>query len=178
MPRPTKARAFKLRQTVELEFTPVPFEPFESVRSLDLEQLARSRRAVVELGQFETDCCRRTARAVIRKGRVTGIELDACKDRAATPGKAKKPGNVAPEFARLFARAHEKLKRSNGGGLRLPMPVTRFFRRNAVGDVEITIEIQKGATCYRVCVSLPGILACGYCCVTNGEVTCMGIAAS
>src|SRR5262245_34367187 len=169
MARSKKARPVKFAQTVEVQFTPVPFEPFQSVRSLDLEQLARARRAVVELGQFEAGCCRRTARAVIQYGRVTSPERDACHDRAAKPGKA------SPELARLFARAHEMLQRSSGGGLRLPMPVKRFFRRRATGDVEITIEIQKGATCYRVCVSLPEMLACGYCCVFDGEVTCFGM---
>jgi hypothetical protein len=171
MARATKARSFKFRQAVDVRFETVPFKPFQSIRTLDLERLARARRAVVELGQFELDCCKRTARAVIQYGRVTAIELDACRDRAA------KSGRVSREFARLFARAHAKSKRSSGGGLRLPMPVTRFFRRKAVGDVDITIDIQGEFTCYRVCVSLPGVLACGYCCVSSdGVATCFGMA--
>src|SRR6185436_7779484 len=107
----TKSRSFKVRHTVELQFSTVPFEPLQSVRALDLDQLGRARHAVVELGQFDVGCCKRIARAVIKSGRVTGIKIDACTDGA---------GKVTPELARLFARAQSKLKRSKSPAPRLP----------------------------------------------------------
>jgi len=165
MARSKNVRAFKVRQTVEFQFATVPFEPFQSVRALDLEQLARARSAVVELGQFEAGCCKRMARAVIKYGRVTAIKIDACKDGA---------GKVAPELARLFARAHAKLKRSKGPAPRLPMPVTRFFRRSALGEVTIDVGTIDNMTCYTVCISIVGALICSICCGTSSsDVSCM-----
>ena len=163
----TKTRSFKVRQAVEFRFSTVPFEPLHSVRALDLEQLARARHAVVELGQFDAGCCKRTARAVIKAGRVTGIKIDACTDGA---------GHLTPEFARLFARARSKLKRSKTAAPRLPMPVARFFRQSRLGDVTIDVDILDGMTCCKVCTTVFGTLICSFCCgTTPDDVACMSI---
>jgi len=167
MARSTKTRAFKVRQPVEFRFSTVPFEPLHSLRALDLERLARARHAVVELGQFDADCCKRMARAVIKKGRVTEIKVDACTD---------KPGKVSPEFARLFARAQSKLKSSKAPAPRLPMPVARFFRQSALGDVTIDVDVHDGMTCCKVCTTMFGTLICSFCCgTTPDDVLCMSI---
>jgi len=167
MARSTKTRSFKVRQAVEFRFSTVPFEPLQSVRALDLVQLARARHAVVELGQFDAGCCKRMARAVIKAGRVTEIKIDACTDGA---------GKLTPESARLLARAQTKLKRSKSAAPRLPMPVTRFFRQSRLGDVTIDVDIHDGMTCCKVCTTIFGTLICSFCCgTTPDDVLCMSM---
>ena len=104
---------------MEFEVTPVPFVPFQSLRTLDLDRLARARHAVVELGQFESDRCKRTVRAVIKAGQVTEVKVDPCRD-----AKAK----VTPEFARLMARARATLKRSTQSPHSILTRKARFIR--------------------------------------------------
>ena len=152
-----KPRSITLRQAVDVEVAPVPFVPFQSVRTLDLYRLARGRHEV-ELGQFEADCCKRTVRAIVRQGYVTEVTVDACSDR-----KAK----VTPEFARLMARARKKLKGSARPRPRLPLPVTRFFARNTQGDIEINLEITS--ICLRHCIVFFGTQICTICCITFGS---------
>jgi hypothetical protein len=148
-----RLRSVKLRQAVEFEVTPVPFVPFQSLRTLDLDRLARARHAVVELGQFESDRCKRTVRAVIKAGQVTEVKVDPCRDA--------KP-KVTPEFARLVARARATLKRSMPPTQRLPVSVARFFARHTHGD----IEIGPATVCLTICIDFFGTRICTVCCVT------------
>ena len=161
MARSKKPRSVKLRQTVEFEVTPVPFVPFHSLQTLDLDRLARARHAVVELGQFESDRCKRTVRAVIKAGRVTEVKVDPCRDAMA---KVPRP------FARLMQRAHAKLKRSTSSTPRLPISVASFFARNT-DDGKIIIEL--GVVCVTVCIDFSGIHICATCCMDfKGSTTC------
>jgi hypothetical protein len=150
---------------VEFEVTPVPFVPFQSLRTLDLDRLARARHAVVELGQFESNRCKRTVRAVIKAGQVTEVKVDPCRDV-----KAKVP----PEFARLISRARRALKRSTPPTPRLPMSVARFFVRQTSGD----IEIGPATVCLTICIDFFGTRICTVCCVIpdtgRGEQTNCG----
>lgn len=152
-----KLRSVHVQKTIDIEVTPVPFVPFESLRNLDLEALARAPRAVVELGQIETECCRRTARALIKKGYVTEVRLDPC-------GAKGKPAPIDRDFAKLIAQADAKLRGKGGGGVKLPIPVAKFFARKGV----IGVDIPASWTCYRICPTLFGKqIFCMTCCVTT-----------
>ncbi len=168
MARSKQPRSLKLRQTVEFEFVPATFVPFQSLRTLDVGKLETAQHAVVEFGQFESSFCKRTVRAVIKDGQVTEVKLDACSD-------AK--GKVTPAFAALLARAHARQKRSRTPGPRLPMPVKSFFvRRSPFGAVTISGDVLDGMICYTVCVDFFGTLICTICCGTSsGDVRCLGI---
>jgi len=148
-----KPRSVSLRQALDIEVTPVAFVPFQSLRTLDLDRLGRGRH-VVELGQFEADCCKRTARAVVKQGYVTEVTVDACSD-----GKVK----GSPELAKLMARARKKLKASTSPRPRLPMPVARFFALNDHGDIDIQLRIES--ICFRTCIDFFGTQICTVCCM-------------
>jgi hypothetical protein len=168
MARSTQPRSLKLRQTVEFELVPAAFVPFQSLRTLDIGKLETARHAVIECGQFESTCCKRTVRAVIKDGNVTEIELEACGDAN---------GKVTPAFATLLARAHASQKRSRSPARKLPMPVTSFFvRRSTFGAVTISDDVLDGMICYTVCIDFFGTRICTICCGTSaGNVTCLGI---
>jgi hypothetical protein len=168
MARSKQARSLKLRQTVEFEFVPAAFVPFQSLRTLDVGKLETARHAVVEFGQFESNSCKRIVRAVIKDGQVTEVKLDAC-------GDAK--GRLTTGFARLLARAHSKQKRSRTPAPRLPMPVASFFvRRSTSGTITISGDVINGMICYSVCIDFFGTLICTTCCGTSsGDVICIGI---
>jgi len=148
-----KPRSISLRKALDIEVTPVPFVPFQSLRSLDLARLGRGRH-VVELGQFEAGCCKRTARAVVSRGHVTDVSVDACSD-----GKAK----ASPELTKLMARARKKLKTSTSPRPRLPLPVARFFALNERGDIDIQLNIES--ICFRTCIDFFGTQICTICCM-------------
>src|SRR5262245_18136049 len=162
MPAARNRRSVKLRASVGVEVTPTPFVPFESVRALDLYRLAHTRHEVVELGQFEAGCCKRTARAVIRQGRVTEVTVDSCSEGKAN-GKSKASSKATPGLARLMAAARAKLTGSTPPRPRLPMPVARFFRRNQRGDIDIDLEIE--AICLTHCIDFFGTKICTVCCI-------------
>jgi hypothetical protein len=158
-----KLRSVKLRQAVQFEVTPVPFVPFQSLRTLDLDRLARARHTVVELGQFESERCKRTVRAVIKAGQVSEVKVDPCRDAKA---------RVPPAFAKLVARAHAKLKRSTSSTPRLPIPVASFFARNSNDDIVIVIDLSQ-PICYTVCIDFSGLRFCSTCCVgITGPINC------
>jgi hypothetical protein len=133
----------KIRVDVEL----APFKVLESVRYLDVARLARAASATIELGFFETDCCHRTVRAVVRKGMVTELLLEPCDDK-----KMQRP---SPELLRLFelARRHLPKRRRSGHG---PLPLPEFLDHVA----EVTVET---ITCIRICI----LGFCFVCCTTK-----------
>lgn len=156
MARSSTVRPIHLKHTVDVEVRAVPFTPFEALRSLDLERLRRAPRAVVELGRFESDCCGRTAQAIIRRGRVTEIKVDGCAGSRAV--------KAAPEVAQLLALARKKLKARHAPD-KLPVPVGAFFR--IFGDI-ITIDIPMSWTCMVICITVLGQRMCTTCCTTRG----------
>lgn len=168
MARYKQPRSIKLRQAVEFEFVPAAFVPFQSLKTLDVGKLETARHAVVEFGQFESEFCKRTVRALIKDGQVTEIKLDDCKDANR---------KVTPAFAKLFARADAKLKRSRTPAPKLPMPVTSvFLRRSAFGDVEIKTDVVNGQICCTVCINIFGTNICTFCCGTSpANITCLGM---
>ena len=155
MAKSKKPRAAKLQQTVDVEVSRVPFVPFEAARRLDVDKLVRASRAVVELGQFESECCKRTVRAVVKKGYVTEVRIDPCEDG--------KPGKLPRELDKLLARADAKLSSSRSKPVKLPIAVTDFF--GARGFIDI--DIPATWTCYTICVGFFGYVACFVCCVTT-----------
>jgi len=154
-----KPRAVKLRHSIDVEVAAAPFVPFQSLRSLDLDRLRRSRHAVVELGQFEAGCCKRTVRAVVQRGRVTDVDVDPCSD-----GKKDGKTKATPEMARLMTQARKKLAGSTPPRPRLPMPVARFFARNDHGDIDLEVT----AICMTMCAEFLGTKVCTVCCITFG----------
>lgn len=119
--RSKSAKTVVVHRRMPIEVTPLPFVAFDSVRSLDLEALARAKSARIEVGYYETGCCRRLVRARVRNGRVTALEIEPCKERA----------TLTPAMRKIVEAAYREAQRRSGrasrsGGLSLPVPVQQL----------------------------------------------------
>ena len=141
----------KLSVDAQVEVSRVPFMPSRALRYLDVNRLARAKSAVIELGRFESECCDRVMRAEVRRGLVTRIDIDPCRDS----GK----GLPAAEMAKLLKRAGVKPPR---GGPKLPVPIARM-RAPDEGPGPI-IDVKDWWYCERICVTLFGQTICFTCC--------------
>jgi hypothetical protein len=131
------------------------FKLLDSVRHLDLRSLEKSARAEVELGEVETECCHHLVRAIIRKGLVTGLQVEAISKEARAP--------MTPELRKLLDVVKRKLKARKRPGLRFPLPVAKFFATD-VADISVTT-----ITCIQICF-LGWCIACCF----NGDLTFCG----
>jgi hypothetical protein len=140
-------RSIVLRQRFEIEATPVPFTTFDSVRHLDVARLSRAAHARVELGYFDTGCCRRVLHAVVRKGLVTKLELEPCKEPVRMTPELK------PELKKVLQAVGKKLRARKSGSYTLPMPVKKLL-----GDQ--TIFYFSGWWCTKICVFGHCLICC------------------
>jgi hypothetical protein len=73
-------RSIVLHRKVAIEVTRCPSRRSIPSASLDVARLSRAQSARFELGYFDAGCCRRILSAVVRKGQVVKLELEACKE--------------------------------------------------------------------------------------------------
>jgi hypothetical protein len=130
-----------IRRSVPIEVTPLPFQPLESVRNLDLDRLARVKSARIEIGHYETGCCRRVVRAVIRNGMVTNFELEPC----------KKPVHMTPEMKGIIRDAHQALRARKAPGQKFPFPVQQL--PGAVAKIKYSIWVCVRICCFGYCLT-------------------------
>lgn len=153
MKRVAKRSARKVRppvrfdQRCRVEVRPAEFVPFESVAHLDAARLQKAARARIEVGYFETDCCRQVVHATVRRGVVTELALAPCR------GKTREPGSK--DLARLLKAAQRRVAPRPGRPFR-PMPVARFLGQAAA----ITV---KTIVCVQICI----FGFCFVCCTTH-----------
>ncbi len=114
------------------------FERLGSVRHLDVNALSRAAKAEIELGYVNTCCDRQMLRAVISKGMVTGLRVDA-------PAQ-KNRSSISPEFAKMFKEARKAALKSRPAGPRFPLPLKEFLK-TSVADLEIQTLV-----CIRICL--------------------------
>jgi hypothetical protein len=132
------------KHSLDVEVYRSRFELLESVRHLDIDGLARAAGAEIELGHVAAGCCKRLARAEVRKGMVTRILLEPCAERP----RIKK----TPELTRLVNLA---VRRAAGKRRRLPLPLpVRDFLSSAREVLEETI------ICIHICI----LGHCLWCC--------------
>lgn len=143
-----RSRSLTVNQRVRVTITPAPFHVFASVRQLDVARLKRAARQRIEVGYFESECCRRMVHAVVRKGQVVKLELEPCEGTAP----------ASPEIEQVARAALKRLGVKPGGGKVLPVPVERFVA-NAQG---FTWEIWW---CFRICC----FGYCIFCCFDIGK---------
>ena len=116
-----RSRSITINQRVRVTITPAPFHLFESVRQLDVARLKRAARQRIEVGYFESECCRRMVHAVVRKGQVVKLELEPCEGGA--------PATADTE--QVARAALKRLGVKPGGGKVLPVPVETFVSNAA-----------------------------------------------
>jgi hypothetical protein len=128
---------------MKVEIRQPEFEPFTSLAALDLKRLSRGNHKV-EIGFIEGGGCRNLVRAVIKKGMVTGCEVEPCKDaRKAAPR----------ELLNLFAKAHRKI---NAGRKWQPIPVADLLRSSE----KMLDLIIVGGGCIFICCFGYCIMCC------------------
>jgi len=145
------SHSIRVKQKLAIEVRQAPFKTFESIRHLDIARLERAAHARFEVGQFEAGCCHRTVHAIVRKGKVTKLEVEPC----------GKPARVTPELKKAIQAARKAFAARHGGSTRLPIAVGRFVG-NARG---LTIEVFG---CFQICI----FGWCLLCCTWPDHVTC------
>jgi|SRR6185436_1679200 len=130
----SSTRSFIVNQRVAVRVTPVPFTPLATLDALDVGRLKRAARKRIEVGYFESECCRRMVYAIVRKGMVVKLELDPCEGEVQT----------TPETEQVIKSALARMRAGKGGRKVLPVPVERFMA-NAPG---LIIQIWG---CIRIC---------------------------
>ena len=125
------------------------------LRYLDMLKLTRATRAEVEVGHFETGCCRTTVLAVVRKGIVKALRLEGCAEC--------KPVRFTPELQKMLTIAQ---RRFGGRGRPFrPMPVAQLMS-TALGEI-----IDGG--CEEFCfITILGYEVCVLCCTWAGQRWC------
>lgn len=130
----SSSRSFIVNQRVAVKVTPVPFTPLATLKHLDVARLKRAGQQRIEVGYFESECCRRMVYAVVRKGMVVKLELDPCEGEVKT----------TPETEQVIKAALARMRAGKRGGKVLPVPVERLAS-NAAG---LIIQIWG---CIKIC---------------------------
>ena len=121
----------------KVEIRQAVITPLEAVKHLDIAKLEKTARAEIEIGFVEGGCCRQLVRAIVRRGKVTGLAVEPCSDTELR--KAGTDLRRVLEIARQRAKAAAK-----GRGPTFPTPVKSFFS-------ELAISV-KGLTCFEICI--------------------------
>jgi hypothetical protein len=153
-PRPLLTFAHPTRVTVRA----TKFKWLDSARHLDIASLEKAARAEVEVGEVETECCQHLVRVVIRKGMVTGLDVEPISKEARTP--------VTPELKKLLQVVKRKLQATRPPGPRFPIPVRQFF---AAEEEEGGLGGITVITCIQICF-LGWCIACCF----NGDIAICG----
>ncbi len=142
------------RYPIRVEVRRPKFERSASLAYIDVVRLGRAARAEFEVGHIETGCCRKTVLAVVRRGVVTALRVEACAHC--------KPVRLTPELQTLLNVARRRIGRRRVGPFR-PMPVVQFTSR--------AIETIIIGTCHEFCfITVWGYSLCMVCCDLFGDV--------
>ena len=139
---------------IKIEVRPSEFKWLDSVRHLDMQALEKAARIEVEIGEVKTECCQHLVRAVIRKGMVTGLRVEAMEKTSGSP--------ITPELKRLLMVVRRKLLARHKSGPRLPMPVKTFLKS------DVTLISVTTITCIQICF----LGWCIACCFSDTNIFC------
>src|SRR5262245_64190776 len=101
---------------MHVEVRQAEFEPLDSIFLIDPEKL-RTRNRRIEIGSVEAGCCRKRVFAVIRKGKVTKIDVEPCE---------KGRDVSAKQFRGLIKEAYRRSRRTPPKPWK-PIPVREVF---------------------------------------------------
>ena len=135
------------RYPIRVDVRQPKFEWSASLAYIDVAKLARAARAEFEVGHFEAGCCRKTVLAVVRRGLVTALHVEACTEC--------KPVRLTPELQAMLKVARRRTGRRRDGPFR-HMPVAQFMSRVAYTIIE--------GTCSESCFTIGGYGFCVVCC--------------
>lgn len=147
--------AATFRHPIRVEVRRPKFARSASLAYIDVAKLARVARAEFEVGHFETGCCRKAVLAVVRKGTVTALRVEACAQC--------QPVRLTTELQAMLKAAQRQMGRRRDRPFR-PMPVAQFMSRVAATIVE--------GTCSEVCWTIGGYGVCFTCCGQGSSRVC------
>jgi len=148
MARRAKSRTIAtFKYPVKVEVREAEFELLASVRYLDKDALAKSKRAEFELGHVKSGCCGLLVVAIVKNGMVTGIRIE--------PPRKKNLLPRAPELSRLLKAIHRDVLKKRKGAARFPVPVQQFLSQEEGGPAP-----ALGFTCVWVYFPWITILCC------------------
>ena len=127
------------RHPVRVEVRRPKFERSASLAYIDVDKLGRAARAEFAVGYFEVGRCRRTVVAVVRRGVVTALRVEACAQCT--------PVRLTPERQALLKLARRRIGQGRAERFR-PMPVTQFMRglsEPRSGNVTRSASSRSGA---------------------------------
>jgi hypothetical protein len=150
-----RKRVTTFRYPIRVEIRQPKFERSASLAYIDIAKLARAARAEFEVGHFEAGCCRKAVLAVVRRGMVTALRVEACAQC--------KPIRVTPELQAMLKVAQRRISRRRDGPFR-PVSVAQFMH----GAAELIIE----GTCSEVCLTVGGYGFCVVCCGSGRSRFC------
>ncbi len=143
------------RYPIRVEVRRPKFERSASLAYIDVAKLGRAARAEFEVGHFEAGCCRKAVLAVVRRGVVTALRVEACEEC--------KPVRLTPELQTMLNVAGRRIGRRRDAPFR-PMPVAQFMTGVAYTIIE--------GTCSEVCFTIGGYGACVVCCGFDSSRWC------
>jgi hypothetical protein len=129
-----------IKYPVAVQVREPEFEMLDTLRHLDVKALASAAKAEIGLGYINTCCQRQLVRAVIRKGMVTGLQVEETKRKDRTP--------VSSDLAKLLKEARRAALKRRRAGPKFPIPVTQFFGKGVAYDM---ISVQT-LECIRICI--------------------------
>jgi hypothetical protein len=139
--RTRSPRTLVLQQSVPIEVTPLPFKPLAAIHHLDLEALSRAKSARIEVGSYDTGCCRRAVHAVVRKGMVTRFEVEPC----------KAPVKLTPEWKAVLRNVHKAVRAGSGKRQTFPIPAQQL--PDAVARIKYSIWVCIKICCFGYCLT-------------------------
>lgn len=110
------AKKIRFQTDLDVIVRPAPFRPAGNLKFLDFDKL-RTRRARLEVGEFEGGCCPTKLYAVVERGMVVRVELEK------TKGTKPPPAFLKP----ILAKAVKSLT-GRGTTDFEPMPVEEYVR--------------------------------------------------
>ena len=155
MPRAAKRRepSVTFKYPVLIEVRRPKFEPFASLRQLDLEKLASAELAKIELGYVKTECCQQLVKAIVRKGIVTEVQVQPC-DEA---------GRIKPssELRKVIAAALKRAARGNPRPPKFPMTFPAMLESLLSITTITCVQICIFGWCIACCQTPAGDVICG-----------------
>jgi hypothetical protein len=148
-----KDRKVVFQYPMEIEVRPLKIHRASSLAYLDAEKLSRAAKTEFDVGHVVVGATRRSVRATVRKGIVTGIRVEGCADC--------KPVEMSPQLRQLLMEAR---RRVNPRGPRPWRPVSVREYLASQHDVEMD--------CFYICFRP---FFCIWCCRTESEAFCFPI---
>jgi hypothetical protein len=143
MQKSRKSAVVTMQYPARVEISQPELELSPSLAHLDVARLAKAASAELEVGFVNSGCCRQALRASIRKGKVTALYAESCRD-----GKP-----ASPELAKLIHAARRRVMGPKAQPKWQPVPVADFLENVALLSVDawVCIKFCLFGHCFMCC---------------------------